>query len=62
MIPTSSRWTRGASGGFTSKIVRLGPLTRTLLCHNNSFFFVSACSGIGFSVGVVASVILFRRA
>jgi hypothetical protein len=48
------------SGGFTSKIVRLKHSIPQPSVVPDVFF--SAFSGIGFSVGVVASVILFRRA
>jgi hypothetical protein len=51
---------RGISGGFTSKIVRLKHSISQPSVILDGFF--SAFSGIGFSIGVVASVILFRRA
>ena len=51
---------RDVSGGFTSKIVRLEPPQLRSPFRAITLYFCSARSGIGFSVGVVASVILFR--
>lgn len=60
IFPSSLQRVRGISGGFTSKIVRLNRSISQPSAVTDVFF--SAFSGIGFSVGVVASVILFRSA
>lgn len=60
IFSSSLQRVRGTSGGFTSKIVRLKHSISQPSVVPDVFF--SAFSGIGFSVGVVASVILFRRA
>lgn len=56
-------YVRGASGGFTRKIVRpRSPSVPRHMIYCCCFFGSPRRSGIGFSVGVVASVILFRSA
>ena len=61
MFSASLQCVRGLiSGGFTSKIVRVKHSMSQPSVVANVFF--PAFSGIGFSVGVITSVILFRRA